>query len=107
MNFTNPQKLIYDMEKFAGGTISIVCGSMLIKTDKSVDEMKKAVNELFRLNDALRIRVSEENGQPYQYVSEYKELNIDVLNFNSKEELDELLRPENMIAPHKMPHKKF
>ena len=25
----------------------------------------------------------------------------------TKEELDELLRPENMIAPHKMPHKKY
>lgn len=88
-NLTNPQKLIYDMEKFAGGAISIVCGSMLIKTDKSVDEMKKAVNELYRLNDALRIRVTEENGQPYQYVTEYQEQDIDVLNFNSKEELDD------------------
>ncbi len=89
MQLTNPQKLIYDMEKFAGGAISIVCGSMLINTDKSVDEMKKAVNGLFRLNDALRIRVSEENGQPYQYISEYMEQNIEVLSFNSKDELDE------------------
>lgn len=89
MNLTNPQKLIYDMEKFAGGSISIVCGSMLVNTDKSVDEMKNAVNGLYRLNDALRIRVSEINGQPYQYLSEYQEQNIDVLNFNSKEELDE------------------
>ena len=40
MNLTMPQKLIYDMEKFAGGAISIVCGSMLINTDKSVEEMK-------------------------------------------------------------------
>ena len=88
MNLTKPQKLIYDMEKFTGGTIAIVCGSMLIQTDKSVDEMKKAVNELYRLNDALRIRVSEENGQPYQYVTEYKEQDIEVLSFNSKEELD-------------------
>lgn len=89
MNLTKPQKLIYDMEKFTGGAISIVCGSMLISTDKSVDEMKKAVNELYRLNDALRIRVAEKDGQPYQYITEYQEQNIEVLSFNSKEDLDD------------------
>ncbi len=88
MRLTKPQKLIYDMEKFAGGSISIVCGSMLIQTDKSVEEMKKAVNELYRLNDALRIRISEDDGQPYQYITEYKEHDIEVLSFNSKKELD-------------------
>lgn len=82
MKLTKPQKLIYDMEKFAGGSISIVCGSMLIKTDKSIDEMQKSVNELYRLNDALRIRVSEEDVQPYQYVTEYQEKDIEVLTFN-------------------------
>ncbi|MBR3596878.1 MAG: amino acid adenylation domain-containing protein [Clostridia bacterium] len=87
-NLTKPQKLIYDMEKFTGGTIAIVCGGMLISTDKSVDEMKKAVNELYRLNDALRIRVSEENGQPCQYITEHTEQDIEVLSFDSKEELD-------------------
>lgn len=89
MHLSKPQKLIYDMEKFAGGSISIVCGSMLISTDKPVDEMKKAVNELYRLNDALRIRVTEEKGQPYQHITEYTEQNIEVLSFNSKEELDD------------------
>ncbi|MBE6784596.1 MAG: hypothetical protein E7536_11410 [Ruminococcaceae bacterium] len=88
-NLTKPQKLIYDMEKFTGGTIAIVCGGMLISTDKSVDEMKKAVNELYRLNDALRIRVSEENGQPCQYITEHTEQDIEVLSFDSKEELDD------------------
>lgn len=89
MILTKPQKLIYDMEKFTGGTIAIVCGSMLINTDKSADEMKKTVNELYHLNDALRIRVSEENGQPYQYITEYKEQAVEVLSFNNKEELDD------------------
>ncbi len=88
MNLTKPQKLIYDMEKFTGGAIAIVCGSMLIQTDNSIDEITKAVNELYRLNDALRIRVSEENGQPYQYITEYKEKEIEVLSFDSKKDLD-------------------
>lgn len=29
MNLTKPQKLIYDMEKFSGGAISVICGSVL------------------------------------------------------------------------------
>lgn len=88
MKLTNPQKLIYDMEKYAGGSISVVCGSMLIKTDKSVEEMTRAVNEIYRLNDALRVRVLEENGQPHQYIEEYTTQEIDVLTFSRKEELD-------------------
>lgn len=88
MLLTKPQKLIYDMEKFAGNTVGIVCGSMFIQTDKSVDDMKKAVNELYRLNDALRLNIVEENGQPYQYITEYRVQNIEVLYFNTKEELD-------------------
>lgn len=88
MRLVKPQKLIYDMEKYAGGSISIVCGSMLIQTNKSIDEMKKAVNELYRLNDALRIRISEDDGQPYQYITEYTEQDIEVLFFTNKEELD-------------------
>lgn len=28
MNLTKPQKLIYDMEKVAGGAIPVICGSL-------------------------------------------------------------------------------
>ncbi len=88
IKLTNPQKLIYSIEKFTGGSVSMICGSMLLHTDKSVDEMKQAVNELYRLNDALRIRVSENAGQAYQYLTEYRERDVDVLRFINKAELD-------------------
>ena len=44
MNLTKPQKLIYDMEKFAGGAIAVICGSMLINGKKDLSELKRAVN---------------------------------------------------------------
>ncbi len=66
----------------------MICGSMLLHNDKTIDEMKKAVNELYRLNDALRIRVAETEGQPYQYVTEYREQDVEILRFINKEELD-------------------
>lgn len=88
MNLTKPQKLIYDMEKYAGGAISVICGGMLIRGEKETAEMQAAVNELYRLNDALRIRVSESDGTASQKITEYAEQNIPVLRFESKAELD-------------------
>ena len=88
MNLTKPQKLIYDMEKFAGGAIAIICGSMLVNGKKDLYELKKAVNEIYRLNDALRIRISETDGEVSQSVSDYADRDIKVLCFENKAELD-------------------
>ena len=64
MRLTKPQKLIYEMEKFAGGSVSVICGSILINGNKDVPLLQKAINELYRLNDALRISVAEVDGVP-------------------------------------------
>ena len=80
--------LIYDMEKFIGGAIGVICGSALMDADISVEEAQKAVNEIFRINDALRIRIVDDNGKPQQYVADYAEADIEVLHFGSKAELD-------------------
>ena len=88
MNLTKPQKLIYDMEKFAGGAIAVICGSMLVNGKKNLSELKRAVNEIYRLNDALRIRISEIDGEVSQTVTEYTEQDVPVLCFENKAELD-------------------
>lgn len=88
MNLTKPQKLIYDMEKFAGSAISVICGSMLVNSTKDLYEIKKAVNEIYRLNDALRIRISETDDEISQTVCDYTEQEIPVLCFKNKAELD-------------------
>lgn len=88
MNLTKPQKLIYDMEKFAGGAISVICGSMLLDGKMSPFELKRVVNEIYRINDALRIRIDEINGEVFQSIIPYTERDIEVLCFNNKVELD-------------------
>ena len=88
MNLTKPQKLIYDMERFAGGSINVICGCMLLPGIKPEAELIAGVNRVFQLNDALRIRISEEDGKPSQQVIPYTEKNIEVLHFASKAELD-------------------
>ena len=88
MYLTRPQKLIYDMERFAGGSINVICGCMLLPGASSEAELVAGVNRVFQLNDALRIRISEEDGQSSQQVIPYTEKNIEVLHFTSKAELD-------------------
>ena len=88
MNLTKPQKLIYDMEKFAGGAIAVICGSMLVSGKKDLSEIKKAVNELYRLNTALRIRIVETDVEVSQTVCDYAEQDFNVLCFENKAELD-------------------
>lgn len=87
-SLTKPQQSIYSMEKFSGSSVSVICGSMLIKTSKTVSEMTKAVQEIYRLNDALRIRLTEQKGHTLQYIADYQQQDITVLQFNTKEELD-------------------
>ena len=59
-----------------------------------------ALNPVLGYENSAKIakRALKENRSVYDLVLEE--------NLLTKEELDELLRPENMIAPHKMPHKK-
>ena len=78
---TKPQKLIYDMERFAGGAIAVVCGSAVRKGHQDVAKLKATVNELYRLNDALRTRIVEQNGETKQTTVDFAEREIEVLHF--------------------------
>ena len=89
MILTKPQMSIYEMEKFVGGSISNVCGSMFVKTDKSANELCYAVNELYRLNDALRIRIYEDDGQLYQIVEEYKKKVVEIIRFDTDKSFED------------------
>ena len=56
-DLSKPQRLVYDMEKYAGGSISVICGSVIYKGEKTRQELEYAVNCLYQLNDALRMRL--------------------------------------------------
>lgn len=88
LRLTKPQRLIYDMEKFHGGSISVICGSIVTQTEYPATVLTAAVNELYRLNDALRIRISETDSGPMQEIEEYARREVKVLRFESKAELD-------------------
>ncbi len=89
MKLTKPQKLVYDMEKFSGGSIATVCGSIVYNGQKEVEILQKAANDVVKLNDALRIRISETETGTEQYETEFKYESFPVLTFETKEELTE------------------
>ncbi len=85
---TQSQQLIYDMEKFAGGSIANICGSMLFGKQHTVEEINSAICQVYNLNDALRIRLKESGGAVQQYVCENEEIHVDIKQFSSKKELN-------------------
>lgn len=85
---TKPQQLIYNMEKFTGGSIAIICGSVLFDGCRDAIVLKNAVNKLLELNDAFRIHLRKTEGGVKQAVSDFVEQQIEVLHFNGKDELD-------------------
>ena len=66
--------------------------SMIVDKELDFDVMQKAFNIEIERNDCLRLRFFKEKGKIKQYfLDEYKEENIPVLNFKSKEERLEVL----------------
>ncbi len=83
MNLTKPQQLIYTTEKFSGGAITTICGSILLDNYVSPDKVCKAVNAMYENNDALRIRIQETDGITTQKVIEYLPQEISLLYFST------------------------
>ncbi|MBR6647471.1 MAG: hypothetical protein IKL09_08150, partial [Clostridia bacterium] len=87
MKLTKPQKQIFNMESFLNDSVSCICGSMLLKTEKTVSEMQEAVNVIYRINDALRLRIKKDGKKITQHLIDNEEITVPVIYFNSTSEL--------------------
>ncbi len=85
---TNPQKSIWNTELFFNDTIvNNICVSGTIYEDINIELLKKAINETVRQNDAFRTRIIIQNDIPMQYISDYKEFDIDVITISNDQEV--------------------
>lgn len=87
MRLTSAQKQLYNMEVFAGDSIGVICGTVLFDKIYDIDEMKRAIHEVYRINESLRTRISADGREISQYVTEYEPREIKVLRFDTKEEV--------------------
>ncbi|MBU3102833.1 amino acid adenylation domain-containing protein [Clostridium gasigenes] len=62
-----------------------ICGSLKIKGNLNVDNMKSTLNIIIENNEGLRLRITEKDGQAVQYVHEFENEHIDFINFNNYE----------------------
>lgn len=77
------QKLIWYTEKYYPNTsLQVIAGTVYFKTEIDLDILGKAVNLVVKNNDGMRLRVLELEVEPKQYVADYEEENIDVLDFS-------------------------
>ncbi len=87
LQLSNSQKLIYETEKYAGGAVAVICGSVLLNGLHSADELTHAVHEIFRRNEALRIRMFEQDGQIRQEIVDFQPQPVNILRFENKNAL--------------------
>ena len=98
-SLTNPQKSIWNMEKYFEGTsINNICTIGII--NEYIDEkiMVKALNNIVKNNDCFRIHIKLVNGKPVQYFKDYKPFDIDVIHMKDKNELKDV---EKKFAKYK------
>ncbi|NLV35996.1 MAG: amino acid adenylation domain-containing protein [Clostridiaceae bacterium] len=87
---TQPQKGIWYTEKLYPGTsIGTIAATLKLQGDIDYLLLEKAVNLLVEKNDAIRLRFTQKDNEPYQYVSNYKYKKLQFFDFSqsSSEEL--------------------
>ena len=82
-NLTIPQENIWLLDRInPNTTINNILGTFRINKKLDVDILNKVINEIVRTNEALRIRIIEENGIAKQYISEYEKETFKVYILN-------------------------
>lgn len=92
---TNPQKSIWYTEQYySDTTINNICtsGTAYGKIDENL--LKQAIKNVVKQNDSFRIHVVLENNIAKQYISDYKDFNIDVEYINDESEIERVEKEE-------------
>ena len=89
-NLTNPQKSIWLTEKYYRGTsINTICGYVFISDVTNLEVLKKAINEMVKANDGMRLKIQEDGPYCVQYVEEYKPFDIDIVELQFESQIEE------------------
>lgn len=87
---TTPQKNIWNLQKYYPDTgISNLCGAVFYKEKRREDLLEQAINHVLSSQTGLRLRFSEEGGQPGQTVKEYAYETIPVRDFSTHKDFED------------------
>lgn len=90
-NLTYPQQSIFLTEQFYKDTnVNNICGTAIIKNTLDFNALKKAINLLVEYNDSFRIHFVKEKTEVKQYVVDYQEFDIEIIDINNEDEIEEI-----------------
>jgi amino acid adenylation domain-containing protein/thioester reductase-like protein len=80
---THPQLAIWYTEKvYPGTSFGNIAEVVIIKDELDFTSLERAINQVIHNNSGLRLRFTEEDGEPRQYVVKYNYLNIEFYDFS-------------------------
>ncbi|OQM47052.1 hypothetical protein B6A27_02650 [Anoxybacillus sp. UARK-01] len=95
---SQPQMRIWYSEKLYPNTsIGVIAGSMRIKRNLDLKLLEQSVQLLFQNHDTLRLRITEKNGRPVQYIYDYKNIEVPTYHFINEEQLDKWANEQTKI----------
>ena len=81
-SLTHPQKRIWYTEKIYNGTsIHNIGGVIQIMGEIDLPILEKSIQHIIKTNESLRLQVFEENGQVFQTIMPYTEMQIETVHF--------------------------
>lgn len=85
------QKSIWYLEKaYPGTSLNIVAGTLRLKGEIDYPALKKALNIFVIKSDAMRLRITEADGEALQYVTDYEAFDVDFFDFSKGGGLNDL-----------------
>jgi len=87
-SLTKPQKSIWNMEQFCGGSVANITGSLLFEAPVDVQALRGALNKTLEQCDSLRLRIQLQDGTPTQYIHSFAPCEFEVLDFADQSAFD-------------------
>ena len=88
----NNQRMFYFFDKVGAGQGALLTGSVIIPRKIPVSELQAAANEVFRINDQMRVRFVEKEDGVYQEIKPYEKKELEVMRFESRDAMHEWCR---------------
>ncbi|MCX8128793.1 MAG: condensation domain-containing protein [Clostridia bacterium] len=85
MNWDYEQNFINDPSLGTAGR-DVIGGHVRIYGDVDFDIFKKALNIFVKKNDSMRIQYIEKDGEPFQYIEQYEEFEVDSYDFSGEKD---------------------
>ena len=90
MRLTRPQMLIYNAEKYIGGSVSVMCGIMTASQACEREHLQEIIREIYRTNPALDMRLDETDRLPGLVLVHDEHTDVPVVVVDQPSKLDKI-----------------